>query len=429
MGGASEPQMIQVALLFGAFILWLLLPLIPALLIHKLLPDNAIKVDGPLQGLKVNASGGIASYLLLVLLAGAFMQQRLLPPINRLDDGGWQFEIPFVVQDAAGNPMLFESGARLSIDVQEAPNPVYRRGGMVGYEATLRATRMGGKLPTVSLVGHLPSGLKAEFRADRPGAAGAAVAGRRQGGARAAEAAQGHRGAAARTAPAVGSRSDAGGVTAVRRSLPALAVAAAVGGWAAAGAAWAIQCPFDGEAVAGVAAQLGGTSSAERATAPAPPPPPPSPAPRRPAAEDEAEPAAPAPPPPPPPQPGTCEVVGASVMATARGAALECRATLMGRIRTQTPWKIVKVEVDGSTFSFVTRPARGARNLDTVLKVTAPARKTRAATLMKVTFDNGRAGETTAPASTTSWSATEAQPGPWKAASSLLPQGSRTKAP
>jgi hypothetical protein len=45
----------------------LLLPLIPAYLLFKLLPSNAV-VDGPLQGLRIDLSGAFAAYFALVVL-------------------------------------------------------------------------------------------------------------------------------------------------------------------------------------------------------------------------------------------------------------------------------------------------------------------------------------------------------------------------
>lgn len=162
MTEASQGQLTQIALLFAVFAFWLFGPLLPAILIHRLLPDNKINVAGPLQGLKVNASGGIASYILLLLMFGAAVQARLIPAINRLDDGGWQFQIPFVVQDADGNRLVLAGGSKVTVDVVDNPNPDFRMGGVEGYEATFRATRINGKLPTVRLVGHLMGGATAQ---------------------------------------------------------------------------------------------------------------------------------------------------------------------------------------------------------------------------------------------------------------------------
>ena len=54
--------------LMGLLALWVLLPLIPAILIYWLFPDNKVAVTGPLAGLKVNASGAFAAYLIVFLV-------------------------------------------------------------------------------------------------------------------------------------------------------------------------------------------------------------------------------------------------------------------------------------------------------------------------------------------------------------------------
>jgi hypothetical protein len=48
--------------------LWVLLPLIPAVLIYRLFPDTPISVTGILQGLKINAGGAFAGYLIVLLV-------------------------------------------------------------------------------------------------------------------------------------------------------------------------------------------------------------------------------------------------------------------------------------------------------------------------------------------------------------------------
>jgi len=48
--------------------LWVLLPLIPAVLIYRLFPDTPIGISGILQGLKINAGGAFAGYLIVLLV-------------------------------------------------------------------------------------------------------------------------------------------------------------------------------------------------------------------------------------------------------------------------------------------------------------------------------------------------------------------------
>lgn len=53
---------------FCLYILYVLLPLVPAILTFKLFPDTAVIITGPLQGLKVNATGAFAAYVVTVVL-------------------------------------------------------------------------------------------------------------------------------------------------------------------------------------------------------------------------------------------------------------------------------------------------------------------------------------------------------------------------
>jgi hypothetical protein len=53
---------------FGLWILYVLLPLIPAVVIFKLFPDTKVTVSGPLQNLTVNATGAFAAYVVTVAL-------------------------------------------------------------------------------------------------------------------------------------------------------------------------------------------------------------------------------------------------------------------------------------------------------------------------------------------------------------------------
>ena len=53
------------------YVLYLLIPLIPAILIFKNFPETKVAVSGPFQSLTVNTTGAFAAYLLIVLL-GAY---------------------------------------------------------------------------------------------------------------------------------------------------------------------------------------------------------------------------------------------------------------------------------------------------------------------------------------------------------------------
>jgi hypothetical protein len=53
---------------FCLYILYVLLPLVPAILIFKNFPDTKVTVSGPLQNLTVNATGAFAAYVVTVAL-------------------------------------------------------------------------------------------------------------------------------------------------------------------------------------------------------------------------------------------------------------------------------------------------------------------------------------------------------------------------
>lgn len=113
----------------------LLLPLIPAYLLFKLLPSNAV-VNGPLQGLRIDLSGAFAAYFALVVLVLSTHSVWNPPPppasqvwtvsgrvtdsagnaIPNLNTNDFALQNPsFVTMDTAGNfkvtvPVTFISG-------------------------------------------------------------------------------------------------------------------------------------------------------------------------------------------------------------------------------------------------------------------------------------------------------------------------------
>jgi hypothetical protein len=68
-----DVNVIAVLLSFGLYLLYVLLPLIPAILIYRLFPDTKVAVSGPLAGLTMKASGAFAAYVIIVAL-GVFLK-------------------------------------------------------------------------------------------------------------------------------------------------------------------------------------------------------------------------------------------------------------------------------------------------------------------------------------------------------------------
>ena len=76
-------QLYEILALAGIVTLWVLLPLIPAVLIYWLFPGNAVAISGPLAGLTVKASGAFAGYLIVFVLITSWVSQAYYTV------GGW----------------------------------------------------------------------------------------------------------------------------------------------------------------------------------------------------------------------------------------------------------------------------------------------------------------------------------------------------
>src|SRR6478735_8462231 len=61
--------------LIGIMMIWVLLPLVPAVCIYRYFPDTTVSISGPLSvsNLKINASGAFAGYLVLFIILIPFV--------------------------------------------------------------------------------------------------------------------------------------------------------------------------------------------------------------------------------------------------------------------------------------------------------------------------------------------------------------------
>jgi hypothetical protein len=61
-------QIVAILALVGVYSLWVLLPLLPAVLIYWLFPNTSVGLGGPLAGLTLKTSGAFAAYLVVVIV-------------------------------------------------------------------------------------------------------------------------------------------------------------------------------------------------------------------------------------------------------------------------------------------------------------------------------------------------------------------------
>ena len=71
-------MLLHILLSFALYALYVLLPIIPAVIIYKLFPKTATDVSGPLGALTFKAGGAFAAYIVTVVLGSAL--------VNSIDD-------------------------------------------------------------------------------------------------------------------------------------------------------------------------------------------------------------------------------------------------------------------------------------------------------------------------------------------------------
>ena len=63
--GTNNPVMLS----FIMYILWIILPMVPSVIIYKIFPDSKVGMTGVLANLKINATGAFGAYLIILVTA------------------------------------------------------------------------------------------------------------------------------------------------------------------------------------------------------------------------------------------------------------------------------------------------------------------------------------------------------------------------
>jgi len=88
--------------IFGILAVWVLLPLAPALLIYKLIPNNSVTAEGTYAGLKVKAGGAFAAYM--VVFAGIFvLVDKAYEAVGASSRAAWTINGSFKLVDEHGS--------------------------------------------------------------------------------------------------------------------------------------------------------------------------------------------------------------------------------------------------------------------------------------------------------------------------------------
>ena len=84
-----DKQILTVIFSFILYIIYVLLPMVPAMVIYKLFPDTKISTSGTLSGWKVKTTGAFAGYIITVVL-GYFLVQNTHQLIAQMNNPYWE---------------------------------------------------------------------------------------------------------------------------------------------------------------------------------------------------------------------------------------------------------------------------------------------------------------------------------------------------
>jgi len=152
-------------ILFGLllYLIYVLVPLIPAILIYKIFPETKVGTEGLLGQLKINATGAFAAYL-VVIVVGYFIIQNIQKLINAssVDNTAWFVKSNVVLLEKQGDVFvkstkMTDDSVRMRLDVKASPDysqknlsevsfPTYYKDGyskisftFPGYESQIKA--------------------------------------------------------------------------------------------------------------------------------------------------------------------------------------------------------------------------------------------------------------------------------------------------
>jgi hypothetical protein len=136
-------EMMMLFSLIGLYTIWVILPLIPAVLIYRLFPDTAVAVHGPLANLTVRASGAFAAYLIVFAATYVFVKETE-EVVVAFQHPFWTIKGRIVLVDREGIEVTAESLLE-KMRVRTDPDQFK----VQSYHVQLSIPEIGGDLPGV----------------------------------------------------------------------------------------------------------------------------------------------------------------------------------------------------------------------------------------------------------------------------------------
>ena len=98
-----DKQIMTVLFSFALYVIYVLLPMIPALVIYKLFPNTKISANGKLSGWDLKTTGAFAGYVITVVL-GYFLVQNTHQLIAQMNSPYWNIVAKVELQNIDGTP-------------------------------------------------------------------------------------------------------------------------------------------------------------------------------------------------------------------------------------------------------------------------------------------------------------------------------------
>ena len=98
-----DQQIVTVIFSFALYVLYVLLPMIPAVVIYKLFPDTKIAANGKLSSWDIKTTGAFAGYVITVIL-GYFLVQNTQQLIAQMNNTYWDIKAKVELQNEDGTP-------------------------------------------------------------------------------------------------------------------------------------------------------------------------------------------------------------------------------------------------------------------------------------------------------------------------------------
>ena len=122
-------EMMVILSLVGIYTVWVILPLLPAILIYRLFPNTVVAVTGPLANLTVRAGGAFGAYL-IVFLATYQLVDSMKETIGGFEHPFWTVTGKLKLIDQAGNEV---TAANLinKLQIHSDPEPYNNDDGII----------------------------------------------------------------------------------------------------------------------------------------------------------------------------------------------------------------------------------------------------------------------------------------------------------